>query len=68
MHSQLHDMKSLLSRGAKKMKLRAHSDLLPNRATNAWALTFLDNFDIQVEAKAKNLAAEQLYKQSLNNS
>jgi UV DNA damage endonuclease len=65
MHSQLHDMKSLLSRGAKKMKLRAHSDLLPNRATNAWALTFLDNFDIQVEAKAKNLAAEQLYQQSL---
>ena len=65
MHSQLHDMKSLLSRGAKKMKLRAHSDLLPNRATNAWALTFLDNFDIQIEAKAKNLAAEQLYQQSL---
>ena len=66
MHSQLHEMKSLVANGAKKMKLRAHSDLLPNKASNAWGLTFLDNFDIQVEAKSKNLAAEQLYQQSLN--
>jgi hypothetical protein len=32
---------------------------------NDWALGFGDEFDIQVEAKAKNLAAEQLYNQYL---
>jgi hypothetical protein len=26
-----------------------------------WALTFADNFDIQCEAKGKNLASEQVY-------
>jgi hypothetical protein len=51
--------------GCKKQKLRSHSDLLPNKTSNAWALTFLDSFDIQVEAKWKNLAAQQLYEQSL---
>jgi len=65
MHTGLHDMKSLLARGAKKMKLRAHSDMLPNRATNAWALTFLDNFDIVCECKGKNLGAEQLWNQAV---
>jgi len=66
MHSGLHNIKDLLLLGCKKQKLRSHSDLLPNRTANAWALTFLDNFDIQVEAKWKNLAAQQLYEQSLN--
>jgi len=47
------------------MKLRAHSDMLPNRATNAWALTFLDNFDIVCECKGKNLGAEQLWNQAV---
>jgi UV DNA damage repair endonuclease len=65
MHSGLHNIKDLLLLGCKKQKLRSHSDLLPNRTANAWALTFLDNFDIQVEAKWKNLAAQQLYEQSL---
>jgi hypothetical protein len=55
----------LLLLGCKKQKLRAHSDLLPNHASNAWALSFGDHFDICVEAKGKNLAAEQLYEQSL---
>jgi hypothetical protein len=32
---------------------------------NAWALGFRDKFDIQVEAKGKNLASQQLYEQSL---
>lgn len=65
LHQELHNPRDLVARGCKKQKLRAHSDLLPNRASNEWALSFADNFDIQVEAKAKNLAAEELYQQSL---
>jgi hypothetical protein len=30
---------------------------------NEWALTFADQWDIQVEAKGKNLASEMLYTQ-----
>lgn len=52
---------ALLRCGYKKSKLRAHSDLLWNNAINDYSLTFLDNFDIQVEAKAKNLASKELY-------
>jgi hypothetical protein len=37
---------------------------LPNAAHNEWALSFLECMDIQVEAKAKNLAAEQLHNQA----
>ena len=65
MHSGLHNIKDLLLLGCKKQKLRAHSDLLPNHVSNAWALSFGDHFDICTEAKGKNLAAEQLYEQSL---
>jgi hypothetical protein len=65
MHSGLQNIKDLLLLGCKKQKLRAHSDLLPNHASNAWALSFNENFDIQTEAKGKNLAAQQLYEQSL---
>jgi len=50
--------------GCQKVKLRSHSDLFPNAAQNEWALSFLENFDIQCEAKAKNLAAEQLHNQA----
>ena len=57
----------LLERGCKKQKLRAHSDLLPNAKVNDWALSFSEHFDIQTEAKGKNLAAEQLYRQHLKN-
>ena len=56
-------MDDLLGQGYKKQKLRAHSDYCWNTATNDWALTFLDNFDIMVEAKMKNLASEQLFNQ-----
>jgi UV DNA damage endonuclease len=63
MHIGLHNIKDLLLLGCKKQKLRAHSDLLPNHASNAWALSFGNHFDICVEAKGKNLAAEQLYEQ-----
>ena len=59
------DMDTLLKSGYKKAKLRAHSDLCWNRACNEWALQFWDDFDIMVEAKNKNLANVQLYKQYL---
>lgn len=65
MHSAKHNVQDLLLLGCKKQKLRAHSDMLPNAAVNAWALSFLQSFDIQVEAKSKNLAAEQLWKQAV---
>jgi UV DNA damage endonuclease len=67
-HTEMHDIKMLLERGCKKQKLRAHSDLLPNRKVNDWALSFGEHFDIQTEAKGKNMAAEQLYRQYLENS
>ena len=63
-HAKLHDIKELIAKGCKKQKLRAHSDLLPNREANAWALSFHEWFDIQTEAKGKNMAAEQLYIQA----
>tara|TARA_B100000212_G_scaffold43158_1_gene27838 strand:- start:366 stop:944 length:579 start_codon:yes stop_codon:yes gene_type:complete len=65
LHEGFHDMQTLLDKGCKKQKLRAHSELLPNRAVNEWALTFLPELDIQVEAKMKNLAAEQLHNQAV---
>jgi hypothetical protein len=37
-----------------------------NRAVNDWALTFADDWDIQVEAKGKNLASQQLFEQKIN--
>ncbi len=64
-HSEMHDIKMLLERGRKKQKLRAHSDLLPNTKVNDWALSFGEHFDIQTEAKGKNMAAEQLYRQHI---
>jgi UV DNA damage endonuclease len=65
MHNDFHDMETLLNKGCKKQKLRAHSELLPNKKVNEWALTFLPELDIQVEAKMKNLAAEQLHNQAV---
>ena len=62
------DMDTLLESGYKKQKLRAHSDLFPNYETNQWALSFSENFDIQCEAKGKNMASEQLYRQAKENS
>jgi UV DNA damage repair endonuclease len=62
------DLDNLIARGFKKQQLRAHSDFCWNHAVNAWALTFANNFDIQVEAKGKNLATDQLHQQWLNNA
>jgi hypothetical protein len=33
---------------------------------NDWALTFSKDWDIQVEAKGKNLASQQLYEQMID--
>ncbi|MEI7580737.1 MAG: M24 family metallopeptidase, partial [bacterium] len=55
------DLSALLAQGYKKQKLRAHSDFYWNEAVNDWALTFADQFNIQCEAKGKNLARDQLY-------
>jgi UV DNA damage repair endonuclease len=57
------DLALLLEAGHKKQKLRAHSDFFWNTATNSWALSFLDNFDIMCESKGKNLASFALYEQ-----
>lgn len=55
----LPDMPSLLAQGFKKQKLRAHSDFYWNRAVNEWVAGFSSDFDIQCEAKGKNLARDQ---------
>jgi UV DNA damage repair endonuclease len=57
------DLESLLAQGLKKQKIRAHSDFMWNTAVNDWALTFSPDFDIQCEAKGKNLASQMLYDQ-----
>jgi UV DNA damage repair endonuclease len=57
------DLDALLAGGFKKQKLRAHSDFYWNHAVNDWVLGFADDFDIQCEAKGKNLASEQIYEQ-----
>ena len=54
----------LLAEGYKKQKLRAHSDFYWNTATNDWALSFWDQFDIMCESKGKNLASFELYNQA----
>lgn len=64
-HTDMHDIVGLLEAGHKKQKLRAHSDYFPNYEANKWALSFWEQFDIQCEAKAKNLASEQLYNQAM---
>ena len=64
-HDSLHSISTLLESGAKKQKLRAHSDMYPNYEANEWALSFWPDFDIQCEAKSKNLASQQLYEQAL---
>jgi UV DNA damage repair endonuclease len=51
---------ALIESGLSKQKLRAHSDYYWNEAVNDWALTFIDNFDMMCESKAKNLASFKL--------
>jgi UV DNA damage endonuclease len=63
----LPDHGALITEGYNKQKLRAHSDFYWNDAVNDWALTFLDNFDMMCESKAKNLASYQLYERAKQN-
>ena len=65
-HSPTHfpDLQALLTAGHKKGKLRAHSDFMWNKAVNEWAMSFLDQFDIMVEAKGKNLASFALHEEA----
>jgi UV DNA damage endonuclease len=51
------DLGGLLARGHKKQQLRAHSDFYWNSAVNDWAAEFSPVFDIQCEAKGKNIAS-----------
>jgi UV DNA damage repair endonuclease len=55
------DRAALLDSGHKKQKLRAHSDFFWNNASNDWALSFWDQFDIMCESKGKNLASFKLH-------
>ena len=59
----LPDHKMLLESGYKKQKLRAHSDFYWNKEVNNWAISFLNQFDIMCESKAKNLASFDLHRQ-----
>jgi UV DNA damage endonuclease len=52
------DLERLLKAGHKKQRLRAHSDFYWNQAVNEWAATFSEQWDIQCEAKGKNLARD----------
>lgn len=58
------DHSLLLESGKNKQKLRAHSDFYWNTGLNDWALEFLEYFDIQCEAKGKNIASAELYKRA----
>jgi UV DNA damage repair endonuclease len=51
------DLASLLGTGHNRQKLRAHSDYYWNHAVNRWAAGFSQDFDIQCEAKGKNIAS-----------
>jgi len=55
------DYKMLLEQGFKKQKMRAHSNFMWNKPVNEWVYGFWDQFDVMVEAKAKNLASFELY-------
>lgn len=54
------DFQALLAAGIRPQALRAHSDRMWNRAINAWVGRHLAWADIEVEAKAKNLAVQDL--------
>lgn len=60
LHGELHDLEHLLEQGAKKTKLRAHSDYYPNAVANQWALSYWPYADLECESKMKNLAVDQL--------
>lgn len=60
----LPDFQSLRQQGFSIRDLRGHSDMCWNSKVNEWAISHLSWMDIEVEAKSKNLASEQLFKQA----
>jgi UV damage endonuclease UvdE len=62
-NTSLPELSQLLLAGHTKSKLRAHSDFYTNKAVNQLVKEFSNYFDIQLEAKAKNLARNQLFKE-----
>ena len=61
--SLMPNYQQLLEDGFKKQKLRAHSDFMWSTAVNDWVHAHWAWTDIQVEAKAKNLASFKLHEQ-----
>lgn len=59
------DYAELLAQGYKKQKMRAHSDFYWNQPVTDWALSFWSQWDIQCEAKGKNLASQQVYNRAV---
>lgn len=57
------DLETLVAAGFTRSKLRAHSDFYWNTAVNEWAATFLEHFDMECEAKGKNLARDGFLRQ-----
>lgn len=58
----LPDFQALRAQGFTLRDLRAHSDFCWNNPANEWAMSHLSWMDIEVEAKMKNLASDQLTK------
>ncbi len=58
------EMAELLEKVSKR-ELYAHSQRMWNRWTNAYARGFLERFDIMIEAKDKNLAARDFYRECM---
>ena len=52
------DHAALVAGGYTRSRLRAHSDFYWNSAVNDWAAEFLADFDMECEAKGKNLARD----------
>ena len=60
--NMLPDRDLLIEAGYNKQKLRGHSSFFWNNASNNWALSFNNQFDIMCESKGKNLASFALAK------
>lgn len=58
------DLKQLKKNGLKLKDLRKHSEFYWNTACNEWAKSFLGQFDIECEAKGKNLASIKLFEEN----
>jgi UV DNA damage repair endonuclease len=62
---QLPDFQSLRDQGLPLRDIRAHSDGCWNQAANDWALSHLQWMDIEVEARERNLASQQLVNRAM---